>query len=90
MELKKSFSRVNRVAFLFAAALVTLMFASCASTGYIERNYSANVQKLVSCAPYTDEPVEFTSEYLVDEERAAEIREYFKVNAGLLLRWAMI
>ncbi len=84
MKLKNRFSKLCAAcSTVLAAALVTLMFASCASTGYIERNYSANVQKLVSCAPYTDEPVEFTSEYLVDEERAAEIREYFKVNAGL-------
>ena len=69
--------------FLFATALIALLFVSCASTDYIERNYDENVQKLASCAPYTDEPVEFTSEYLVDEERSAEIREYFKANAGL-------
>ncbi len=84
MELKKHFSKLGAACgVFFAATLISLLFVSCASTDYIEENYDANVQKLVSCAPYTDEPVEFTSEYLVDEVRAAEIREYFKANAGL-------
>ena len=82
MKLNKPFSKLSAGAVL-AAALVTLLFASCVSTSYIERNYAENIQKLASSAPYTDEPVEFTSEYLVDEERAAEIRAYFKANAGL-------
>lgn len=84
MKLKKHFSRLGAACgAIVAAVLFTLLFASCASTSYIERNYAENLQKLASCAPYTDEPVEFTSEYLVDEERAAEIRAYFKANAGL-------
>ena len=82
MKLKNRFPKLGAWAVL-SAALVTLLFASCASTSYIERDYPENLQKLASCAPYTDEPVEFTSEYLVDEERAAEIRAYFKANTSL-------
>ena len=46
-------------------------------------NRSEYIQKLKESAPYTDEPVSFESKWLVDEERAAAIRSYFKENAGL-------
>ena len=41
-------------------------------------NRSEYIQKIKESVPYTDEPVTFEFRWLVDEERAAEIRAYFK------------
>ena len=48
-------------------------------------NRSEYIQKIKESAPYTDEPVAFEFKWLVDEERAAEIRAYFKENTELHL-----
>ena len=64
------------------AALV-LVCASCASTGYVEKNHSKNVELLKTCEPYVAGTESVQKEYLVDEQRALEIRQYFKTNAGL-------
>ncbi len=63
------------------AFLFTL--TSCASTSYIEKNHEKNVQRLKDCAPYTTEDVSIQKQYLVNEQRAKEIRDYFKANANL-------
>ncbi len=65
--------------FLFASVL----FFSCAGTNYIIADYEDNKQKLVLCQAYTDGLYGIETSYLVDEERAAEIRGYYKENAGL-------
>lgn len=70
------------VTVLFTGAVVT-MLSGCASSGYIEKNYSKNIEKLQTCGTYDDAPVEFEMKYLVDEERAEEIRAYFKENTSL-------
>ena len=64
------------------AALV-FVCASCASTGYVEKNYSKNIELLKTCEPYASGTAPIEKEYLIDEVRAQEIREYFKTNAGL-------
>ena len=63
--------------------LLCFAAVSCSSTNYIEKNYEDNLEKLRACAPYTDETVDFEIVEAVDEARAAEIRAYFKQNAGL-------
>ncbi|MBR5032717.1 MAG: hypothetical protein IKX70_03545 [Treponema sp.] len=66
---------------LIAAFVLTCV--SCASTGYVEKNYSKNVELLKTCEPYAAGTKTVQKEYLVDEQRARELREYFKENAGL-------
>ena len=64
-------------------AVAILMLASCASTDYVMEDYEDNRQKLVDCQEYTAETQVFEFRDFVDDERAAEIRSYFKENAGL-------
>lgn len=59
------------------------MIASCASTDYVIEDYEDNRQKLVDCQEYTAETQVFEFRDFVDDERVAEIRSYFKENAGL-------
>ena len=75
---------MKRLSF-YAVAVVscTLFLASCASTSYVEKNYESNIKKLKQCRTYDTEPVSFEILPVIDEERAAEIRLYFKQNAGL-------
>ena len=66
------------------ATVVCLFLASCASTNDIEKNYEKNVELLKAAAPYTiDTTQTIKKEYLVDQARAAQIREYFKANTSL-------
>lgn len=67
---------------IFSAFL--FMLTSCVhTTKYVEKNYEQNVQRLKSCAPYTTEPVSIRKQNLVDEQRAQQIRSYFKANTDL-------
>ena len=70
------------VSVLLAGAVVT-MLSGCASSGYVEKNHSKNVEKLQTAGAYDDAPVNFEMKYLVDEARAEEIRAYFKENTSL-------
>ena len=74
--LKSVFCKTAVAAFLFACV-------SCASTNYIEKNYSKNVELIKSSAPYKTGTAELKKEYQVDPEIAGQIRQYFKDNAGL-------
>lgn len=66
---------------------LSLLFISCASTDYVEKNHSKNVELLKISTPYTSS--EFTASRpeakanLVDQARATQIREYFKANTTL-------
>ena len=62
---------------------LTLIFTSCTDENDVEKNYARNVEQLKNCAPYTQEEVPFQKEYKVDEDRAREIRQYFKDNTDL-------
>jgi len=66
--------------FLFS---MLMLLTSCSSLNYIEKNHEKNIEKIKNCAPYNSEPVNFEIKNLVDSERAAEIRAYFRKNAGL-------
>ena len=68
---------------LFVTAALVLFVSSCASTNYIEKNYTQNIQLLKNSADYKPGSQTIQKQYLVDQERAAQIREYFKQNAGL-------
>jgi len=46
-------------------------------------NINEMIQKLQTCAPYTEEPFPYKSLDLVASARSDEIRRYFKRNAGL-------
>ena len=75
---------MKKLTFYIASVVSCVIFlASCASTSYIEKNYSLNTELLKSCAPYATGSCQLEKTYLVDEERALQIREYFKANAGL-------
>ena len=65
---------------LFVSTLL-ISFTSCSD--YVLENYKRNVQRLKDCAPYTTEDVSIQKQYLVDEQRAQQIRTYFKSNANL-------
>lgn len=77
--------KVYKKSFLFSVGLIIFFFSACSSTNYIERNHMENIEKIQNCAPYNQEGAssEFEIKYLIDENRAAEIRAYFKENAGL-------
>ena len=68
---------------LYISCLLLVILTSCASSNYIEKNYEKNIAKLQSSAAYNSEPVSFEIKYLVDQEQAAKIRQYYKENAGL-------
>ena len=67
----------------FVTAVFLLFVTSCASSDYVEKNYTQNVARLKKSAAYTTGSVSLTKEYRVDENRVAQIRAYFKENAGL-------
>ena len=71
------------IRFLITVTTSVFLFASCISSSYIEKNYTKNLKYLKSCEPYTTDGPEIQKEYLVEQARAAEIREYFKENAAL-------
>ena len=59
-------------------------FVSCANTNYIEKNYSKNILLLKNSKPYISSTEHtINKQYLVDQERASQIREYFKENTEL-------
>ena len=74
----------NKTSFKVIIAAFVILLASCASTDYVENDYEKNVELLKTAAPYTtDTTKNFQKEYLVDQTRAAQIREYFKTNTSL-------
>ncbi len=79
--IKKSFT-------LFFALTCLFLCSSCSD--YIVRNHGKNVRKLQRAEAYTNESVSFKMMNLVDENRAAEIRSYFKQNANLDLDSLMV
>lgn len=68
---------------LFSGLLAAGFLMSCNSSGYVEKDYSKNIEKLKNCGGYNSASVNLEKQNLVDEERAAQIRAYFKENAGL-------
>ena len=60
-----------------------LVLSSCVSGDYVEKDYEKNVQLLKNCTTYTTEAVPLPKKNMVDEQRAKEIRSYFKDNANL-------
>ena len=76
-KMKKSFCSY------FIIAAFVLLSISCASSNYIEKNYPQNRQLIKDSAAYKPGSQTINKQYLVDQERAAQIREYFKQNAQL-------
>ena len=68
---------------LFSGLLAACFLMSCNSSGYVEKDYSKNIEKLQNCGGYNSTPVNLGKQNLVDEERAAQIRAFFKENARL-------
>ena len=70
---------------LLIFVLIIVFLSGCSSSEYVVRNHMNNIEKIQTCAPYNQESAssEFDIKYLIDEKRAAEIRAYFKENAGL-------
>ncbi len=71
------------VAFLFS-------FISCGKSmsdddyvNYVVGNYKVNADKIKNAPSYTSDPVDFELTENIDQDRAKEIRDYFKENAGL-------
>ena len=82
----EQYSYYMKKIFSYCIFLFAFLFAltSCVhSTRYIEKNYEQNVQRLKNCAPYTTESVSIQKQNLVDEQRAQQIRSYFKANTAL-------
>ncbi|MBO4319053.1 MAG: hypothetical protein J5857_01115 [Treponema sp.] len=74
---------------LFVLAFL-LVFSSCVSGDYVEKDYEKNIQLLKNCAQYSTEAVSIQKQNLIDGERAQEIRSYFKDNTNLDLDALMI
>ena len=79
----KNISIRNISRYVCGFCVVVMMLASCASTDSVMGEYGGNKQKLIDCPQYTAETHVFEFKDCVDEMRAAEIRAYFKANAGL-------
>ena len=74
----------NKTHFIVIITAFVILLASCASTDYVENDYEKNVELLKTAAPYTTDATQnLQKEYLVDQTRAALIREYFKTNTSL-------
>ena len=74
----------NKILIIFISIALTILLASCASTNYIEKNHEKNVELLKTAEPYTKDTTQtIKKEYLVDQTRAEQIREYFKTNTSL-------
>ena len=85
----KNIFTTNRFFFPFTI-LISVLFISCVSSNYIEKNHVVNIEKIKSSGTYNTEPVNFEIKNLVDEERAAQIRAYFKENTDLDLDALMV
>ncbi|MCR4900187.1 MAG: transglutaminase-like domain-containing protein [Treponema sp.] len=70
-------------AVLFLILFLTGILVSCVNTNYIEKNHESNIKKLKACQPYTNQPVSFEFKNLINQEEAAQIREFFKSNTEL-------
>ena len=73
----------KKVVYTIISGLICLLFFSCATTNYIEKNYTTNLELLKTSAPYTSDPVAFEIKELISPERTQEIRSYFKENTEL-------
>ena len=74
----------NKTSFKVIIAAFVILLVSCASTDYVENDYEKNVALLKNAAPYTTATTQtLQKEYLVDQTRAEQIREYFKTNSSL-------
>ena len=68
---------------VYISCILLILLTACSSLDYIQRDHSKNREKIKNGGAYNSKTAEFEIRYLVDEERAAEIRAYFKENAGL-------
>ena len=74
----------NKTPFKVIITAFVILLASCVSTDYVENDYEKNVALLKNAAPYTTDTTQILQkEYLVDQTRAEQIREYFKTNTSL-------
>ena len=74
----------NKTSFKVIIAAFVILLVSCASTDYVENDYEKNVALLKNAVPYTTDTTQnLQKEYLVDQTRAEQIREYFKTNSSL-------
>ena len=74
----------NKTPFKVIITAFVILLASCVSTDYVENDYEKNVALLKNAAPYTTATTQtLQKEYLVDQTRAEQIREYFKTNTSL-------
>ena len=70
--------------------IILLSFISCGKSmqdddyvNYVVSNYKVNSDKIKYASPYTTGAADFEITENIDQERATEIRKYFKENAGL-------
>ena len=81
---------MRKLFFIIPFAALLFSFISCGKSmsdddyvKYVVEYYKVNAEKLKNAAPFTTGPADFEITENIDPDRAAEIRAYFKKNAGL-------